>query len=84
MQPGFEERHEARARRKAEQLAPYVEQAMTKSPPLEAQRQVEPIESSPVLMSRLGVDMTRPPQARDMGPAVQQIRQALAGETPRH
>ena len=84
VQPGFEERHEARARRKAEQLAPYVEQAMTKSPPLEAQRQVEPVESYPVLMSRLGVDITQLPQGRDMGPAVQQIRQALAGETPTH
>jgi hypothetical protein len=31
-------------------------------------------------MSRLGVDMTQLPQRRNMGPAVQQIQQALAGE----
>jgi hypothetical protein len=52
---------------------------MAKIPPLEEGREIEPIESYPVLMTRLGVDMTQLPQRRNMGPAVQQIQQALAG-----
>jgi hypothetical protein len=81
VQPGFKERHDARARAKAEALAPYVEQAMAKIPPLESVG-AEPVESYPVLMSRLGVDISQLPQQRNMGPAVQQIQQALAGSRP--
>jgi alkanesulfonate monooxygenase SsuD/methylene tetrahydromethanopterin reductase-like flavin-dependent oxidoreductase (luciferase family) len=82
VQPGFKERHDARQRKKMEALAPYVEQAMAKIPPLGEPAEIEPIESYPVLMSRLGVDMSQLPQRRNMGPAVQQIQQALAGERP--
>jgi len=84
VQPGFKERHEARARQKAEALAPFVERALARIPPLEQPEAIDPIESYPVLMNRLGIDITQLPQGREMGPAIQQIRQALAGEAPSH
>src|SRR5438552_7221080 len=55
--PGFKERHEARTRHKAEVLAPYVARALERMPPLEAMAEVPPVESYPVLMQKLGVDM---------------------------
>src|SRR5262245_28406149 len=73
--PEFKERHDARDRRKAEELAPYVEKAMARIPPL-APAKDEPIESYPVLMSRLGVDITQLPQRRRMGPALDQIERS--------
>lgn len=82
VQPAFKERHEARARAKAEALAPFIEQALSRMPPLDAPAEVEAVESYPVLMNRLGVDITQLPQGREMGPAIQQIRQALAGQPP--
>ena len=81
--PGFKERHDARMRRKAEELAPYIAQAEARIPPLEAMPQVEPVESYPVLMQRLGVDITQLPNRRNMGPGVVQVGQALAGQQPR-
>jgi alkanesulfonate monooxygenase SsuD/methylene tetrahydromethanopterin reductase-like flavin-dependent oxidoreductase (luciferase family) len=77
--PDFKARHDARARRKADELAPYVEQAMARIPPLERMTQVEPIESYPVLMSRLGVDITQLPKKRHMGPALDQIARSVSG-----
>jgi alkanesulfonate monooxygenase SsuD/methylene tetrahydromethanopterin reductase-like flavin-dependent oxidoreductase (luciferase family) len=79
VQPGFKERHEAKRKKKMEELAPYIEQAMAKISPLDEPRDVEAIESYPVLMSRLGVDMSQLPQRRNMGPAVEQIQPALGG-----
>ncbi len=64
--PGFKERHEARERRKQEALAPYIEKAMAKVAPLPQLTEVPPVESYPVLMQRLGVDMTQLPAARGM------------------
>ena len=77
--PDFKARHDARARRKAEELAPYVEQAMGRMPPLEPMAAVEPIESYPVLMARLGVDITQLPKRRHMGPALDQIARSVSG-----
>ena len=54
VQPGFKERHEARTKRKAEALAPYIEAAMAKIPPLPEMATVPEVESYPVLMQRLG------------------------------
>jgi alkanesulfonate monooxygenase SsuD/methylene tetrahydromethanopterin reductase-like flavin-dependent oxidoreductase (luciferase family) len=82
VQPGFKERHAARFAKKQEVLAPWVERAMARIPPLEDAGEIEPIESYPVLMSRLGVDISQLPQRRNMGPAVQQIQQALGGQRP--
>jgi alkanesulfonate monooxygenase SsuD/methylene tetrahydromethanopterin reductase-like flavin-dependent oxidoreductase (luciferase family) len=76
--PEFRDRHDARARRKAEELAPYIERAMSRIPPLQPARD-EPIESYPVLMARLGVDMTQLPQRRRMGPALDQIERSSTG-----
>jgi hypothetical protein len=81
--PEFKGRHDERTRRKQEALAPYVAKALAKIPPLETP-EIEPLESYPVLMNRLGVDMTQLPQQRNMGPAVQQIQQAMAGQKPTH
>jgi alkanesulfonate monooxygenase SsuD/methylene tetrahydromethanopterin reductase-like flavin-dependent oxidoreductase (luciferase family) len=80
VQPDFKSRHAARQQKKMEALAPYIEKAMAKIPPLDEAAQIEPIESYPVLMSRLGVDISQLPQRRNMGPAVQQVQQALAGQ----
>jgi hypothetical protein len=64
VQPGFKERHEARARRKAEDLAPHVARALERMRPLEAMADVPPVESYPVLMQKLGVDMQQLMEAR--------------------
>jgi alkanesulfonate monooxygenase SsuD/methylene tetrahydromethanopterin reductase-like flavin-dependent oxidoreductase (luciferase family) len=73
--PDFKARQAAHDQKKQQDLAPYIEKAMAKIPPLEA---VEPgpIESYPVLMSKLGVDMSQLPAARLMGPAATQERVA--------
>ena len=55
--PDFKARHEARARKKAETLAPHVERALARMPPLETVDEVPPVESYPVLMQKLGIDM---------------------------
>ncbi|HVN85312.1 MAG TPA: LLM class flavin-dependent oxidoreductase [Candidatus Binatia bacterium] len=57
VQPGFKERHEARATRKAEALAPYIEKAMKKIPPLPEMVTVPEVESYPVMMQRLGAQI---------------------------
>jgi hypothetical protein len=54
VQPGFKERHAARARRKAEDLAPFIDKALQKIPPLPRMDHVEPVESYPVLIQRVG------------------------------
>jgi alkanesulfonate monooxygenase SsuD/methylene tetrahydromethanopterin reductase-like flavin-dependent oxidoreductase (luciferase family) len=54
VQPGFKERHATRARRKAEELAPYIDKAMQRIPPLPAMTDVPAVESYPVLIQRLG------------------------------
>jgi alkanesulfonate monooxygenase SsuD/methylene tetrahydromethanopterin reductase-like flavin-dependent oxidoreductase (luciferase family) len=77
--PDFKTRHDARERRKAEELAPYVEKAMARIPPLDQAAEVEPIESYPVLMSRLGVDITQLPKKRRMGPALDEIDRSVSG-----
>ena len=82
VQPGFKERHAASQEKKRAELAPYVEKAMATIPPLGESAPIEPVESYPVLMSRLGVDISQLPQRRNMGPAVQQIQQAMAGGRP--
>ena len=71
--PDFKARHDAAARKKAEDLAPYVEKALAKIPPLDDAPAVAPIESYPVLMQRLGVDVSQLPGSRHMGPGVQQV-----------
>lgn len=53
--PEFRERHEAAARRKAEELAPYVEKAMTRIPPITQLDPVPEVESYPVLMQKAGI-----------------------------
>jgi hypothetical protein len=62
--PEFKARHEARARRKTEELAPYVARALERMPPLGAMAEVPTVESYPVLMQRLGLDMTQLTQGR--------------------
>jgi alkanesulfonate monooxygenase SsuD/methylene tetrahydromethanopterin reductase-like flavin-dependent oxidoreductase (luciferase family) len=74
--PDFKARQAAHDRKKEEELAPYVAKAMAKIPPLE-QLEPAPVESYPVLMNKLGVDMSQLPAARLMGPAVMQIKDKL-------
>ena len=57
VQPGFKERHEARMRRKAEELAPYIEKAMQRIPRLPEMKEIPEVESYPVLMQRLGAQL---------------------------
>ncbi|HVM95578.1 MAG TPA: hypothetical protein VMT89_04275, partial [Candidatus Acidoferrales bacterium] len=54
VQPEFKERHEARTRRKAEELAPYIEKAMQKIPPLEKLDPVPPVDAYPVMIQKMG------------------------------
>jgi alkanesulfonate monooxygenase SsuD/methylene tetrahydromethanopterin reductase-like flavin-dependent oxidoreductase (luciferase family) len=56
--PGFKERHEARVRRKAEHLAPYVEKAMARVPPLTPLDPVPAVEAYPVMIQKMGEQVT--------------------------
>jgi alkanesulfonate monooxygenase SsuD/methylene tetrahydromethanopterin reductase-like flavin-dependent oxidoreductase (luciferase family)/acyl carrier protein len=47
--PRIRERHEQRARRKAERLAPYIERALAKIPPIEAPGRSIAVEAYPLL-----------------------------------
>src|SRR5262249_50213795 len=58
IQPGFKERHDARVKRKAEQLAPYIEKAMAKIPPLPEMREVPEVDSYPVMMQKMQMPVT--------------------------
>ncbi|MEW6273275.1 MAG: LLM class flavin-dependent oxidoreductase [Thermodesulfobacteriota bacterium] len=53
IQPDFKARHDARARRKAEELAPYVEKAMAKIPRIEQLDPVPEVDSYPVMMQKM-------------------------------
>ncbi len=64
VQPDFKARHAARERKKQEELAPYVAKALERMPPLGSLGDVPTVESYPVLMQRLGVDMTQLTQGR--------------------
>jgi alkanesulfonate monooxygenase SsuD/methylene tetrahydromethanopterin reductase-like flavin-dependent oxidoreductase (luciferase family) len=57
--PDFTARHAARARQKAEDLAPYVEKALARMPPLEPMREVPEIDAYPVMMQKAGVDISQ-------------------------
>jgi len=81
--PEFKARHDARARQKAEDLAPYVAKAMAKIPPLDPSAKIEEIESYPVLMARLGVDISQLPNQRQMGPATDVISRAIRASAER-
>ena len=76
--PEFKARHDARARQKAEELAPYVEQALARMPPLgdAARRRAHRVVSGDACR-RLGVDISQLPGQRRMGPAVEQIKRAM-------
>ncbi len=56
--PDFKERHERRQQRKTEELAPYIEKAMAKVPPLPEMKEVPPVESYPVLLQKMGAEVT--------------------------
>jgi alkanesulfonate monooxygenase SsuD/methylene tetrahydromethanopterin reductase-like flavin-dependent oxidoreductase (luciferase family) len=58
IQPGFKERHDARVKRKAEELAPYVEKAMAKIPPLPEMREVPEVDAYPVMMQKMQMPVT--------------------------
>jgi alkanesulfonate monooxygenase SsuD/methylene tetrahydromethanopterin reductase-like flavin-dependent oxidoreductase (luciferase family) len=73
--PDFKARHEARARKKAEELAPYIEKALAKMPPLEPMRDVPEIDSYPVMLQKAGVDISQLMQSPG-----QRLNQALNHE----
>ncbi len=56
--PDFKERQERWQQRKAEELAPYIEKAMAKVPPLPEMKEVPPVESYPVLLQKMGAEVT--------------------------
>jgi alkanesulfonate monooxygenase SsuD/methylene tetrahydromethanopterin reductase-like flavin-dependent oxidoreductase (luciferase family) len=55
--PDFKTRHAARAKRKAEELAPYVEKATSRIPPLDRLDPVPPVDSYPVMMQKRGAEI---------------------------
>jgi len=66
--PAFKERDALRAKRRTADLAPFVERALDRLPPLE-KPDVLPIESYPVVSKRLGVDLSQFQQDRAPAPA---------------
>jgi alkanesulfonate monooxygenase SsuD/methylene tetrahydromethanopterin reductase-like flavin-dependent oxidoreductase (luciferase family) len=75
--PGFKERHEARERRKAEELAPYVARALERLPPLEPLRDPPAVESYPVLLQKAGVDVAELMESQ--GRPVPSLLKGIAG-----
>jgi len=57
VQPAFKERHAARLERKRRELAPYVEQAMSRIPPLPEMNPVPEVDSYPVMMQKMGAQV---------------------------
>jgi alkanesulfonate monooxygenase SsuD/methylene tetrahydromethanopterin reductase-like flavin-dependent oxidoreductase (luciferase family) len=49
---GFKERHEKRHAKKMAELAPYIEKAMARIPPLEQDAEVAPVEAYPLLWEK--------------------------------
>jgi alkanesulfonate monooxygenase SsuD/methylene tetrahydromethanopterin reductase-like flavin-dependent oxidoreductase (luciferase family) len=78
--PGFKERHEARTRKKAEELAPHVEAALARMPPLGEPREVPPVEAYPVLMQKQGVDMQQlmDAQGRSLASSLDEMKRRRA------
>jgi alkanesulfonate monooxygenase SsuD/methylene tetrahydromethanopterin reductase-like flavin-dependent oxidoreductase (luciferase family) len=58
--PAFQERHTARARRKAEALGPAIDRAQQLIPPLPKLEIAEPVDAYPVMMRKAGVPLERP------------------------
>jgi alkanesulfonate monooxygenase SsuD/methylene tetrahydromethanopterin reductase-like flavin-dependent oxidoreductase (luciferase family) len=58
VQPDFKARHAERARRKAEELAPYIEKAMQKIPPLPQLETVAAVDAYPVMIQKMGAPVT--------------------------
>lgn len=56
--PDFKARHAAHVQRKAEELAPYIEKAMQRMPPLPVLDPVPAVDSYPVMMQKLGAEVT--------------------------
>src|SRR5581483_5648343 len=52
IQPGFKERHDARTKKKAEDLAPYIERANSLIAPLPEMKEVPEVDSYPVMMQK--------------------------------
>lgn len=57
VQPEFKERHAARVARKREELAPYVERATSRIPPLPRMEPVPEVDSYPVMMQKMGAQI---------------------------
>jgi len=56
--PAFKARHAARQQRKAEELAPYIETAMQRMPPLPTLNPVPEVDAYPVMMQKMGATIT--------------------------
>lgn len=56
--PDFKARHARQAQRKAEELAPYIEKAMQRIPPLPVLDPVPAVDSYPVMMQKVGEQVT--------------------------
>lgn len=77
--PEFKERHVIRAQRKAEELAPYIEQAMRKIAPLPS-AEAPLVEAYPVLTRKLGLSAPNPPANGELDGGTQMVA-AIAGNT---
>ena len=75
--PEFKERHVIRAQRKAEELAPYIEQAMRKIAPLPA-GEAPLVEAYPVLTRKLELGDPNPPANGELDGGTQMVA-AIAG-----
>ncbi len=71
VQPGFKERHAARAKQKAIELAPYIEKAMAKIPPLPEMTEVPPVDAYPVVIQKMGEQVTEQTVGQKLARSVQ-------------
>lgn len=69
--PDFKKRHEARQKRKMEELGPYIEKALSRIPPLTPMDPVPEVESYPVLMQRLGAEVNQDTIGKKLEKSVQ-------------
>jgi alkanesulfonate monooxygenase SsuD/methylene tetrahydromethanopterin reductase-like flavin-dependent oxidoreductase (luciferase family) len=75
--PQFEERDAKREQTKREDMAPHIDQAFNRMPPLEAMEEVPPVEAYPLLWQRESADTTQ--RAPDRRPGMTAFWQMQVG-----
>jgi alkanesulfonate monooxygenase SsuD/methylene tetrahydromethanopterin reductase-like flavin-dependent oxidoreductase (luciferase family) len=74
VQPDFKQRHAERSRRKAAELAPYIEQAMQRIPPMPTIEPVPAVDAYPVMIQKAGAQVTEDTIGQKLAASVGGVR----------